>query len=84
MMEARDCSDMMKGSRTKELQVATRSWKGKEMDSSLSLQMEGAQLTHCFYFLNIYLFFELILFLAVLGLRFCARAFSSCGSFLQN
>ena len=30
-----------------------------------------------FYFLFIYLFFYL--FLAVLGLRFCARAFSSCG-----
>ena len=48
MMETRDCSDMMKGSRIKELQVATWSRKGKEMDSSLSLQMEGAQLTHCF------------------------------------
>ena len=40
--------------------------------------------THCvilialfFFFLNIYLF--IYLFLAVLGLRFCARAFSSCG-----
>ena len=30
-----------------------------------------------FFFLNIYLF--IYLFLAVLGLRFCARAFSSCG-----
>ena len=30
-----------------------------------------------FYFLFIYLF--IYLFLAVLGLRFCARAFSSCG-----
>ena len=29
-----------------------------------------------FYYLFIYLF---ILFLSVLGLRFCARAFSSCG-----
>ena len=29
-----------------------------------------------FFFFNFYLF---ILFLAVLGLRFCARAFSSCG-----
>ena len=29
-----------------------------------------------FYYLFIYLFFK---FLAVLGLRFCARAFSSCG-----
>ena len=37
-----------------------------------------------FFFLNAFLFFFLIyfylyLFLAVLGLRFCARAFSSCG-----
>ena len=31
----------------------------------------------CFLFLFIYLF--IYLFLAVLGLRFCARAFSSCG-----
>ena len=31
----------------------------------------------CFFFFNIYLF--IYLFLAVLGLRFCARAFSSCG-----
>ena len=31
----------------------------------------------CVYFLFIYLF--IYLFLAVLGLRFCARAFSSCG-----
>ena len=29
--------------------------------------------------LFIYLFIYLFLFLAVLGLRFCARAFSSCG-----
>ena len=32
-----------------------------------------------FYFLFIYLFFKINLFLAVLGLRFCARAFSSYG-----
>ena len=31
-----------------------------------------------FFFLNIYYLF-IYLFLAVLGLRFCARAFSSCG-----
>ena len=31
---------------------------------------------HCFFsFLNLFIY----LFLAVLGLRFCARAFSSCG-----
>ena len=30
-----------------------------------------------FFFLNFYLFIYLVL--AVLGLRFCARAFSSCG-----
>ena len=31
-----------------------------------------------FFFFNFYYLF-IILFLAVLGLRFCARAFSSCG-----
>ena len=31
------------------------------------------------YFYYHYLFIYLILFLSVLGLRFCARAFSSCG-----
>ena len=30
-------------------------------------------------FLNLFLFIFIIIFLAVLGLRFCARAFSSCG-----
>ena len=32
-----------------------------------------------FFFFLIYLLFIYYLFLAVLGLRFCARAFSSCG-----
>ena len=35
-----------------------------------------------FFFFNfgfIYLFIYLFLFMAVLGLRFCTRAFSSCG-----
>ena len=32
-----------------------------------------------FLFFLIYLLFIYYLFLAVLGLRFCARAFSSCG-----
>ena len=31
----------------------------------------------CFFLIFIYLF--IYLFMAVLGLRFCARAFSSCG-----
>ena len=31
------------------------------------------------FFLNFYLLFVYYFFLAVLGLRFCARAFSSCG-----
>ena len=31
-----------------------------------------------FFFFNIYLFIYLIYFLAALGLRCCARAFSSC------
>ena len=32
-----------------------------------------------YYFLKIYLFYFYLLFLAVLGLRCCVRAFSSCG-----
>ena len=32
-----------------------------------------------YFFKKIYLLIYLFLFLAVLGLRFCARAFSSCG-----
>ena len=33
-----------------------------------------------FFFFNIYIFLNLFyLFMAVLGLRFCERAFSSCG-----
>ena len=31
-----------------------------------------------FFFFN-FIFFFIYLFMAVLGLRFCARAFSSCG-----
>ena len=31
------------------------------------------------YFLNVMIHLFIYLFLAVLGLRFCARAFSSCG-----
>ena len=38
---------------------------------------EDVLLILIFFFLNIYLF--IYLFMAVLGLRFCARAFSSCG-----
>ena len=33
----------------------------------------------CFFLSTLNLFIYLFLFLAVLGLRFCARAFSSCG-----
>ena len=33
----------------------------------------------CFLFFNLFIIYLLFLFLAVLGLRFCARAFSSCG-----
>ena len=32
-----------------------------------------------FFFKNLFIYFIYFLFLAVLGLRFCARAFSSCG-----
>ena len=37
-----------------------------------------AQFHIFFFFLIFYLLFIYYLFLAVLGLRFCARAFSSC------
>ena len=36
-------------------------------------------LLHCFFFLNIFIYLFIYLFLPVLGLRFCARALSSCG-----
>ena len=32
-----------------------------------------------FFFINLFIYLFIYLFLAVLGLRFCARAFSSCG-----
>ena len=34
---------------------------------------------HCFLFYNFIFYLFIYLFLTVLGLRFCARAFSSCG-----
>ena len=36
-------------------------------------------LVHSFFFNFLFIIYLLFLFLAVLGLRFCARAFSSCG-----
>ena len=46
-------------------------------------KMYGQELTFFFFFFlkykHIYLFIYLFLFMAVLGLRFCARAFSICG-----
>ena len=41
-----------------------------------SLTSRAALILPFFFFLN---FIYLFIFLAVLGLRFCARAFSSCG-----
>ena len=45
--------------------------------------MVAACINHALYFLYIYIFFLIYLFIylfmAVLGLRFCARAFSICG-----
>ena len=35
--------------------------------------------TECFFFLILFIYLFIYLFMAVLGLRFCARAFSSCG-----
>ena len=46
--------------------------------SSLKLLFFSLQLTSCGEVLFLF-FFLIYLFLAVLGLRFCARAFSSCG-----
>ena len=40
-------------------------------------ELDGRELGLAFFFLINYLF--IYLFMAVLGLRFCARAFSSCG-----
>ena len=45
--------------------------------STINLQFQGQFVPISFFYLLIYLF--IYLFLAVLGLRFCARAFSSCG-----
>ena len=44
----------------------------------LFLKESSSNLPVAFFFLIFYLFIY-SLFLAVLGLRFCARAFSSCG-----
>ena len=46
----------------------------KTLSLVASLAMSGSLF---FFFFNFYLF--IYLFMAVLGLRFCARAFSSCG-----
>ena len=42
----------------------------------LCMSFLGAVSAHSSFF---FFFFNLFIFLAVLGLRFCARAFSSCG-----
>ena len=40
---------------------------------------EEAWQCHSFFFFLIFIYLFIYLFMAVLGLRFCARAFSSCG-----
>ena len=49
--------------------------------SFLTTVPRGKPLTSSFFpfFLNKFIYLLIYLFLAVLGLRFCARAFSSCG-----
>ena len=39
------------------------------------ISLEMVKIANFFFFLNLFIY----LFMAVLGLRFCARAFSSCG-----
>ena len=39
----------------------------------------GVSLFFFFFLINLFIYLFIYLFLAVLGLRFCARAFSSCG-----
>ena len=38
-----------------------------------------ALINHFFFLIKLFIYLFIYLFLAVLGLRFCARAFSSCG-----
>ena len=55
------------------------------LPSCISLPDDGHSdrcevIPHCdFFFINLFIYLFIYLFLAVLGLRFCARAFSSCG-----
>ena len=51
------------------------------LQKELAFQIQWTVFYYSFFFLNFipYILFIYLLFLAVLGLRFCARAFSSCG-----
>ena len=71
------------------LNLPTLAFLGEE-DSSISFpagmtnssqSLASCYRLRCFFCLFVFVFFKLFiyLFLAVLGLRFCARAFSSCG-----
>ena len=57
--------------------LQNQQWRKKVSDAS-SLSSETAEAL--FFFFNLFIiYYLLLLFLAVLGLRFCVRAFSSCG-----
>ena len=60
-------------SQKKEIKWSWLTWK----DIQIQLKKFKSENYYYYFFLVIYLF--IYLFLAVLGLRFCARAFSSCG-----
>ena len=47
----------------------------KKLNNAICSNMDGPRDDHIFFFINLFIY----LFLAVLGLRFCAGAFSSCG-----
>ena len=52
---------------------------GLEITKSVQLSLLHSIMVHLFFFFLNFTYLFIYLFLAVLGLRFCARAFSSCG-----
>ena len=61
------------------LSLHERSSLGKSQPGAAVLREKGEGLLICFFFFFLIIYLFIYLFMAVLGLRFCARAFSSCG-----
>ena len=53
-------------------------WLGSYMPTVAFLPQEEGE-KDFFFLINLFIYLFIYLFLAVLGLHFCARAFSSCG-----